>query len=155
VGTPFAFQTIQVSTVVAAHGISPEAMARWRSFWGIFLIDTSMPFFWKMPVSFANVRGAKPVQPEMPMPTLVSCALAEPARRTVPTIAALNVITFRIDTSIDSNISQLVAAPRRSSTLVRIGSIAWIGSRPFGENARPRLLRQAQLRQSLPDCRND
>jgi hypothetical protein len=30
--TPLAFHTIQVSTVVAAHWISPEAMARWRSF---------------------------------------------------------------------------------------------------------------------------
>ena len=33
--------TIQVSTVVAAHWMSPEAMARWRSFCGIFLIVTS------------------------------------------------------------------------------------------------------------------
>ena len=45
VGTPFAFQTIQVSTVVAAHCTSPDAIARWRSFCGIFLSDTSRPFF--------------------------------------------------------------------------------------------------------------
>ena len=45
VGTPLAFQTIQVSTVVAAHWISPEAMARWRSFCGIFLRLTSRPCF--------------------------------------------------------------------------------------------------------------
>ena len=74
VATPFAFQTIQVSTVVAAHWMSPEAIARWRSFCGIFLIVTSRPFFLKMPASFASVSGAKPVQPLMPMATLVSWA---------------------------------------------------------------------------------
>ena len=36
VATPLAFQMIQVSTVVAAHWTSPEAIARWRSFCGIF-----------------------------------------------------------------------------------------------------------------------
>jgi hypothetical protein len=45
VATPAAFQPIQVSTVVAAHCTSPEAMARWRSFCGIFLIVTSRPRF--------------------------------------------------------------------------------------------------------------
>ncbi len=74
VATPLAFQTIQVSTVVAAHWMAPEAMARWRSFCGILLIVTSRPFFLKMPASLASVSGAKPVQPEMPMPTLVSWA---------------------------------------------------------------------------------
>src|ERR1700704_152303 len=38
VATPFAFQTSQVSAVVAAHWTSPEAMARWRLCCGIFLI---------------------------------------------------------------------------------------------------------------------
>jgi hypothetical protein len=61
--------------------MSPLAMARWRSFCGIFLIETSRPFFLKMPASLASVSGAKPVQPLMPMPTLVSCARALPAHR--------------------------------------------------------------------------
>ena len=38
VAMPLVFHTIQVSTVVAAHCRSPEAMARWRSFCGIFLM---------------------------------------------------------------------------------------------------------------------
>src|SRR5688572_22876467 len=75
VATPFAFHTIHVSTVVAAHWMSPEAMARWRSFCGIFLMSTSRPCFLKMPASFASVSGANPVQPEMPTATLV-CACA-------------------------------------------------------------------------------
>src|SRR5439155_24109610 len=33
VATPLAFHTIHVSTVVAAHCTSPDAIARWRSFW--------------------------------------------------------------------------------------------------------------------------
>src|ERR1700724_2264218 len=44
VATPLAFHTIQVSTVVAAHWMSPEAMARWRLACGIFLRVTSRPF---------------------------------------------------------------------------------------------------------------
>src|SRR6185503_586878 len=71
VATPFAFHTIHVSTVVAAHWMSPEAIARWRSFCGIFLIETSRPFFLKMPASRASVRGAKPVHPLIPMATAV------------------------------------------------------------------------------------
>jgi hypothetical protein len=83
VATPLAFQEIQVSTVVAAHWMSPEAMARWRSFCGIFLIVTSRPFFLKMPTWLASVSGAKPVHPEMPMATFTSWARAgEDARRT-------------------------------------------------------------------------
>ena len=72
VATPLAFQTTQVSTVVAAHWMSPEAMARWRSFCGIFLMLTSSPCFLYRPASLARVSGAKPVQPDMPMATLVS-----------------------------------------------------------------------------------
>ena len=64
VATPFAFQTTHVSTVVAAHCTSPDAIARCRSFCGIFFRSTSRPFFLKMPASFASVSGAKPVQPE-------------------------------------------------------------------------------------------
>ena len=70
--TPLAFQTIQVSTVVAAHWMSPDWMARWRLACGIFLMVTSRPFFLKMPASLASVRGAKPVHPEMPIATGVS-----------------------------------------------------------------------------------
>ena len=76
VATPLAFHTIQVSTVVAAHWTSPEAMARCRLACGIFLIVTSRPFFAKMPASLASVSGAKPVHPEMPIVTLVPCASA-------------------------------------------------------------------------------
>src|SRR5262249_38547772 len=76
VATPFAFHTIQVSTVVAAHWMSPDAMARCRLACGIFLRVTSRPFLAKMPASFAKVRGAKPVHPAMPMATLVPCATA-------------------------------------------------------------------------------
>src|SRR5687767_3388595 len=79
VGTPLAFHTIQVSTVVAAHWMSPDWIARWRLACGTFLIVTSRPFFLKMPASLASVRGAKPVQPEMPTATFVSCAEADPA----------------------------------------------------------------------------
>src|SRR5260370_269383 len=76
VATPLAFQEIQVSTVVAAHWTSPEAMARCRSFCGIFLIVTSRPFFLKMPAWFASVSGANPVHPEIPMATFTSSATA-------------------------------------------------------------------------------
>src|SRR6267378_1322931 len=76
VATPLAFQEIQVSTVVAAHCTSPDAMARCRSFCGIFLIVTSRPFFLKMPAWFASVSGANPVHPEIPIPTLTSSAMA-------------------------------------------------------------------------------
>ena len=57
--------------------MSPEAIARWRSFCGIFLIVTSRPCFLNRPASLASVSGAKPVQPEMPIATLVSCACAD------------------------------------------------------------------------------
>src|SRR5262245_369591 len=76
VAIPLAFQEIHVSTVVAAHWMSPEAMARCRSFCGIFLIVTSRPFFLKMPAWFASVSGANPVHPEIPMPTFTSWATA-------------------------------------------------------------------------------
>ena len=81
VATPLVFQTIQVSTVVAAHWTSPEAMARWRSFCGIFWIVTSRPFALKMPASLASVSGAKPVQPEMPMRDLGVLRLRGSCRR--------------------------------------------------------------------------
>src|SRR5262245_2008859 len=92
VATPLAFHTIQVSTVVAAHWMSPEAIARCRLACGIFLIVTSRPFLAKMPASLASVSGAKPVQPEMPIATLVPCASAgpveRPTRRPVEKVAA-------------------------------------------------------------------
>ncbi len=51
--------TTQVSTVVAAHCTSPEAMARWRLACGIFLMVTSRPFLAKMPASFAKGQRRK------------------------------------------------------------------------------------------------
>lgn len=49
----------------------------------IFLMVTSRPFLAKMPASFASVSGAKPVQPEMPIETLVwaEAGAASPAAR--------------------------------------------------------------------------
>jgi hypothetical protein len=76
VATPLAFQEIQVSTVVAAHWMSPDAIARCRSFCGIFFNVTSRPFFLKMPDWLARVSGAKPVHPESPMATFTSSAIA-------------------------------------------------------------------------------
>src|SRR5258706_6487245 len=76
VATPLAFHTTQVSTVVAAHWMSPDATGRWRSFGGILVSVTSRPCFLNRPASLARVRGAKPVQPLMPTATLVSCAAA-------------------------------------------------------------------------------
>src|SRR5215471_13426352 len=70
VATPLAFHTTHVSTVVAAHGTSPEAIARCRSFWGMNLMVTSTPCFLKMPAFSARERGAKPVHPLMAMVTL-------------------------------------------------------------------------------------
>ena len=70
VATPLAFQRIHVSTVVAAHCTSPEAMARCRSFCGMNLMVTSTPFFLKMPVFSARDSGAKPVHPLMATVTL-------------------------------------------------------------------------------------
>src|SRR6185436_13093346 len=61
IGTPLAFQTTYVSTVVAAHCTSPEAIARCRDACGIILIVTSTPFFLKMPAFSASDSGAKPV----------------------------------------------------------------------------------------------
>src|SRR6266545_17968 len=80
VATPLAFQTIHVSTVVAAHCTSPEAIARCRSFWGMNLMVTSTPCFLKMPAFSARESGAKPVQPLMATVTLGrSCAGAAAA----------------------------------------------------------------------------
>ena len=66
VSTPFAFQTSQVSTVVAAHWMSPEAIevaALLRD-----LLDRGVDaVFLKMPACSARVSGAKPVQPLMPI----------------------------------------------------------------------------------------
>src|SRR5215471_8889400 len=76
VATPLAFQEIQVSTVVAAHWMSPDAIARCRSFCGIFFNVTSRPFFLKMPDWLARVSGAKPVHPESPIATFTSSAIA-------------------------------------------------------------------------------
>src|SRR5262245_47937596 len=101
VATPLAFHTIQVSTVVAAHWMSPDAMARCRLACGIFLIVTSRPFFAKMPASLASVSGAKPVHPEIPIVTLVPCASAVSAlkERVIATAAtsavALILVMFR------------------------------------------------------------
>ncbi len=92
VATPLAFHTIQVSTVVAAHWMSPDAMARWRLACGIFLMVTSRPFLAKMPASLASVSGAKPVQPEIPMATLVPCAAAGVAASAAPSAAAMILI---------------------------------------------------------------
>src|SRR5262245_44501679 len=76
VATPLAFHTIQVSTVVAAHWMSPDAMARCRLACGIFLRVTSRPFLAKIPASLATVRGAKPVHHEMRRAALFPCAAA-------------------------------------------------------------------------------
>src|SRR6476660_4009027 len=97
VATPLAFHTTQVSTVVAAHWMSPEAMARWRLACGIFLMVTSRPFFAKMPASLARVSGAKPVQPEIPMTTLVPCASAgAPAKQATSAAATILIdVMFR------------------------------------------------------------
>jgi hypothetical protein len=97
VATPLAFQTIHVSTVVAAHWTSPDAIARWRSFCGIILSDTSRPFFLKIPASLASVSGWNPVQPDMPMATLVSCAVAEPVAAN--SAAAAKASVFCMDLS--------------------------------------------------------
>jgi len=70
-----------VSTVVAAHWMSPDAIARWRSFCGIFLMVTSTPFFLKIPASLASVSGANPVQPEMPRATWCPAPLRPPNTR--------------------------------------------------------------------------
>src|SRR5262249_36322545 len=49
-------------------------------------------FLAKMPASFASVSGAKPVQPEMPIVTLV-CAIAGVAS----TVAPITAATFNIE----------------------------------------------------------
>src|SRR3954471_14646608 len=87
--TPAAFQPIHVSTVVAAHCTSPEAIARWRSFCGIFLIVTSRPFFLKIPASLASVSGANPVHPEIAMFTFTSSATAGAAARKAAAAATI------------------------------------------------------------------
>ena len=85
------FQATWVSTVVAAHWMALDARARWRSFWGIILISTSSPCFLNRPVFSARVSGAKPVQPDMPMTTLVSCAAA-----VVPSVARQALTASRV-----------------------------------------------------------
>src|SRR5262249_50839163 len=74
--------------------MSPEATARCRLAYGIFLIVTSRPFFAKMPASLASVSGAKPVQPEIRMATLVPCASAEPVKSAVEKVAASAAATI-------------------------------------------------------------
>src|SRR3954454_1975217 len=70
--------------------MSPEAIARCRLACGIFLMVTSRPFFAKMPASLARVSGAKPVQPEVPMATLVPCASAGvPAKQATSAAATI------------------------------------------------------------------
>ena len=96
VATPLAFQTIQVSTVVAAHCTSPEAIARCRSFWGMNLMVTSTPFFLKMPAFSASDRGANPVHPLMPTVTFGrSWATAAGAHQSVR--AARRELATRMD----------------------------------------------------------
>src|SRR3954453_12548305 len=48
---------------------------------------TSRPFLAKIPASLASVSGAKPVQPEMPIATLV-CAIAGVTSMVAPSRAA-------------------------------------------------------------------
>src|SRR5438552_2672799 len=74
VATPLAFQTIHVSTVVAAHATSPEAIARCRSFWGMNLMVASTPCFLNSPAFSASDSGAKPVHPLIAIVTFGSCA---------------------------------------------------------------------------------
>ena len=93
-GTPLAFQATWVSTVVAAHWMAPAASARWRSFWGMNLISTSRPFFLKIPALSASDRGAKPVQPDMPSVSLVSCAPAVEAMPATQTPIASSEANF-------------------------------------------------------------
>src|SRR3981189_413315 len=72
-------------------------MARCRLAWGIFLMVTSRPFLAKMPASLASVSGAKPVQPEVPMATLVPCASAgAPAKQATSAAATILIdVMFR------------------------------------------------------------
>ena len=72
-GESFEKGVLEVAANTSVAPTSPEAMARWRSFCGIFLIVTSRPFLAKMPASLARTSGAKPVQPEIPIETFV-CA---------------------------------------------------------------------------------
>src|SRR5690606_38120447 len=97
-GTPLAFHTIHVSTVVAAHWISPDRRARWRLACGIFRMLTSRPFFSKMPASFASVSGAKPVQPDMPIETAVSAWAAEDINAAAET--AITQLRFMVRTPV-------------------------------------------------------
>src|ERR1700754_980024 len=94
VATPFAFHTIQVSTVVAAHWMSPDAIARWRLACGIFFMVASIPCLAKRPASFASVSGAKPVHPEMPMATFLSWAAA--GMETRAAVAAIATILIGV-----------------------------------------------------------
>src|SRR5450830_200083 len=96
-GTPLAFQATWVSTVVAAHWMALEARARWRSFWGIIFRSTSRPCCLKLPALSARVRGAKPVQPDMPKAILVSCACTGAATAATSPAAAINDATLNID----------------------------------------------------------
>jgi len=58
---------------------------------------TSRPFLAKMPASLASVSGAKPVQPEVPMATLVPCASAgAPAKQATSAAATILIdVMFR------------------------------------------------------------
>src|SRR5215218_5012478 len=89
VATPLAFHTIQVSTVVAAHWMSPDAIARWRLACGIFLMVASLPCLAKMLAPLASVSGAKPVHPDMPIATFFSWAATGVETRAAVTIAII------------------------------------------------------------------
>src|SRR5215475_10312854 len=124
VATPLAFHTIQVSTVVAAHWMSPDATARCRLACGIFLRVTSRPFLAKMPASLARVSGAKPVQPEMPMATLVPCASAGVATKDAASAAATNLIDL-IFRSIQNKFCIIHAITRARPSQTRAPKSSW------------------------------
>src|SRR2546425_2179503 len=55
----------------------------------------SRPFLAKMPASLASVSGAKPVHPEIPMATLVPCAIAGVTASAAAQAAAKKRIMWR------------------------------------------------------------
>src|SRR5688572_26782983 len=128
VATPLAFQTSQVSTVVAAHWMSPEAMARWRLCCGIFLIVASTPFFLKMPACAASVIGANPVQPLMPILTL-SCAAAEWAAtaQMVPTRMRFIFAPWVLCKDLTPMNSRVIRAPRGT----QLSAKSWLTEAPL------------------------
>src|SRR5882757_2085129 len=97
--------------------MTPEVMVRWRSFCGIFWIVTSRPLALKMPASLASVSGAKPVHPEMPMATLVSCACAAAAAASTPQATRAR-ITKRLDLDIGNSLA-LVSPMRAAQSMPR------------------------------------